>query len=107
MFRAPRDHRVLDRAFLQVIEHLIAGDLSLTCDFENFVEIVGIEIGNAPGADFSGTDQLLERRHRLGQWDAAAPVQQVTIETVGFKPGQRTFARGNGAAPRCIAGQHF
>ena len=66
MFRAPRDHRVLDRAFLQVIEHLIAGDFPLTGDSKKFVEIVGIEIGNAPGADFSGADQLFERRHRLG-----------------------------------------
>ena len=53
VFGAPRDHRVFDRAPLQVIEHLVAGDPSLACDFENFVEIVGIEIGNAPGTDFT------------------------------------------------------
>ena len=38
---APRDHRVLDRALLQMIEHLVAGDLALARDIEQFVEIVG------------------------------------------------------------------
>ena len=51
---APRNHRVLDRAFLQMIEHLVAGDPALARDREQFVEIVGIEIADAPGADFSG-----------------------------------------------------
>ena len=51
---APRDHRVLDRALLQMIEHLVAGDLALARDIEQFVEIVSVEIADAPGADFSG-----------------------------------------------------
>ena len=37
---APRDHRVLDRALLQMIEHLVAGDLALARDIEQFVEII-------------------------------------------------------------------
>ena len=37
---APRDDRVLDRALLQMVEHLVAGDLALARDIEQFVEIV-------------------------------------------------------------------
>ena len=52
---APWDHRVLDRAFLQMIEHLVAGDLALARDRQQLVEIVGVEIADAPGADLSRT----------------------------------------------------
>ena len=66
---APRDHRVLDRTFLQMIEHLIAGDAAIAGDIAQFVEIVGIEIAHAPGADFSGRDQFVERRDGVFQGD--------------------------------------
>ena len=36
---------MLDRALLQMIEHLIARDAAFAGDVENFVEIVGVEIG--------------------------------------------------------------
>ena len=104
---APRDHRVLDRAFLQMIEHLVAGDLALARDRQQFVEIVGVEIADAPGADFSGSDQFVERRHRLLERIGAAPVQQIAIELVGLQPLQRTLAGGDGAAPRGVARQHL
>src|SRR6478735_2182270 len=50
---APRDHPVFDRALLQMIEHLVAGDLALARDRQQFAEIVGVEIADAPGGDFS------------------------------------------------------
>src|SRR5256885_2190933 len=40
MLLAPRDHGVLDRALLQMIEHLIAGDFSLARHRVQVVEIV-------------------------------------------------------------------
>src|SRR3954449_154292 len=49
MLLTPGDHRMLDRALLEMVEHLIAGDAALVRDAENFVEIIGIEIRNAPG----------------------------------------------------------
>ena len=52
---APRDHRVLDGAFLQMIEHLVTGDLALARDIEQFVEIVAIEIADAPRTDLPGS----------------------------------------------------
>ncbi len=63
---APRNHRMLDRALLQMIEHLIAGDLALAGNLEHLVEIVGVEIADAPETDLSLADQLLERDNRFG-----------------------------------------
>jgi hypothetical protein len=41
---APRDHSMLDHAFLHMTKHLVAGDPALARDRQQFVEIVGIEI---------------------------------------------------------------
>src|SRR5215813_9620041 len=46
---APGNHRVLDRALLEVIEHLIAGDPALACNRQHLVEIISVEVGHAPG----------------------------------------------------------
>ena len=70
---APRDHRVLDRAFLQMIEHLVAGDLALARDIEQFVEIVGVEIADAPGADLSA---------------ATSSSKAATVSASGYEPRQ-------------------
>jgi hypothetical protein len=67
MFDAPRDHRVLDRAFLQMIKHLVACDLALARDTQDLVEVVGVEIADAPCADFSVGKELFERRDRFGK----------------------------------------
>ena len=83
---APRDHRVLDRALLQMIEHLVAGDLARARDIEQFVKIVCIEIADAPSADFPRANQFVERRHRFLEWIRATPVQQVAIEVIGLQP---------------------
>ena len=48
MLLAPRDHGVFDRAFLQVIQHLVAGNPALTRDRMQVIEIVDIEIADAP-----------------------------------------------------------
>src|SRR3569623_2055665 len=45
---APWDHRMLDGALLQMIKHLIAGDVALACNVINLLQIVGIEIADAP-----------------------------------------------------------
>ena len=49
MLLAPWDHRVLDRALAQMVEHLIAGDLAGSPAIgQHLVEIVDIEIADAP-----------------------------------------------------------
>ena len=98
---------MLDGALLQMIEHLIAGDLALAGNIKHFIEIVAIEIADAPGADFAGADQFLERGNGFRQRIRSAPVQQITIEPVGFQPLQRTLAGRDGAAPRRVARQDF
>src|SRR5438045_5877394 len=59
---APRKHGVLDRALVQVIQHLVAGDLARARHRRDFIEIARIEIADAPTADFPGADQVLEGR---------------------------------------------
>ena len=34
-------------------------------------------------------------------------MQKIAIEAIGLQPLQRSFAGGDGAAPRCVARQHF
>lgn len=104
---APRDHGVLDRAFLQMIEHLIAGDLPLACDGKQLVEIVLIEIADAPGTDLSRRDEFVERRDRFLERIGAAPVQQIAVEVIGTEPFQRSLAGRDGAASRGVARQYF
>src|SRR6202035_5173009 len=47
---APWDHRMLDRALLQMVEHLVAGDLAPAGNRQHLVEVAGVEIADAPGA---------------------------------------------------------
>src|SRR5258708_16137475 len=63
MLLAPWHHRVFDRALLQMIEHLVAGDLALARNLEHLIEIVDVKIADAPGADFPLADQFLESWH--------------------------------------------
>ena len=65
---APRDHRMLDRPLTQMVEHLIAGWMACPRNPLDFVEIVHIEIADAPRQDLSvgakpleGGDRILKR----------------------------------------------
>ena len=42
VFGAPRNHRMLDRALLQMVKNLVAGDFSFARDLKEFIQIVGI-----------------------------------------------------------------
>ena len=44
---------MLDRAFLQMVEDLIAGDAPGPAIAQRLVEIVGVEVADAPGADLA------------------------------------------------------
>src|SRR5260370_30693543 len=89
------------------MERLVAGDPPLPGARQHFTEIVGIEIADAPAADFPGAHQLLERSDGFRQRIRPTPMQQIAIEPVGFQPRQRTLARRYGAAPRGVARQNF
>ena len=104
---APWYHRMLDRALLQMIEHLIAGDPALARYSEHLVEIIDIEIADAPCADLAGVREFLERRNGFRERVRSAPMQQIAIEPVGLQSFQRALASCNGATPRGVARQHL
>ncbi len=87
----PGQKVVLNAAAVQVVQDLIggAGAAARACQF---LHVGDIEVGDAPMADLAGRDQRLHRLHRLGEWHAAAPVQQIEVEPVGVQPLQALLA---------------
>ena len=79
---------MLDRALLQVIQHLIVGWMSRAGDRCDFFEVVDVEIADAPGADLALGRERLEPGNGLLERHAAPPVQQVAIEPVCAQPAQ-------------------
>src|ERR1041385_9152997 len=90
---APRDHAVLDRALVEVVEDLVARDLAGAGNRERLVEVVVVEVRHAPRADLALGDELVERAERLGEWVRAAPVEEVKIDVIGAQPAQARLAR--------------
>ena len=104
---APGNDAVLDAAFLQVVEHLIAGDAAGSGDAFRLVEVVRVEIADAPRADLAGAHEILESGDCFRQRVAAAPVQQVAIEPVGLQAGKRCLAGGDRAPAGRVLGHHL
>ena len=103
---APRDHGVLDRALLQMVEHLVAGDLA--------------GAGDASASSRSSTSKLLTPQERIlpaapasrtRRWsppaDGAAPVQQVAVEPVGPQARERALAGGEVPRRDALLGSTF
>ena len=74
---------MLDRAFLQMVEDLVACNSVRTCDVQRIIEIGNVEIAHTPGEDLARTDKLLEAGESFAQWDPAAPVEQIAVEAIG------------------------
>ena len=98
---------MLDGALSQVVQHLVAGGMSGTGYFADFIEVVDVEIAHAPGADLAVSREHLECPHRLLERIAAAPMQQIAIQAVRLQARQRLLAREDGAAPRRVARQYL
>ena len=64
---APGQHGVLDRALLQVVEDLVAGDAALAGDRPRLLEVGHVEVAHAPGEDLALAPELLEGRDRVLQ----------------------------------------
>ena len=64
---APGEHGVLDGAFLEMVEDLVAGDAALAGDLQGLLQVGLIEIAHAPGQDLPLAPKLLEGRDRLLQ----------------------------------------
>ena len=57
---APGEHGVLDGAFLEMVEDLVAGDAACAGDPQGLLEVRNIEIAHAPGQDLPFAPKLLE-----------------------------------------------
>src|SRR5205807_4901519 len=97
MLAAERGEAPLDRAFAQVIEDLVRGALLALGNDQQLFDVVDVEVGNTPADDLAVAPQALERSHRLSQRDAAAPVQQIQVETVGSEALEAALAGGDRA----------
>jgi hypothetical protein len=96
---------VLDRALLQVIQHLIARRHGT--GVREFLKIAHVEVADSPGKDFAVALQLLEGADGFLERVAAAPMQQITVKTIGLEVLQRFFAGIERAAVRGVAGEHL
>ena len=98
--RAPhtRGHGVLDRALVQVVEDLVAGEAALAGDLPGLIEVGHVEVAHAPGEDLPRAAELLEGGERVLERVRAAPVQEVAVQPVGPEAGERPLA-GRAAVP--------
>jgi len=94
----PGEHGVLDGARLQMVEDLIADQTTISSNVPDLFKVRHIEVTDAPGEDLTLMLQLLEGRDRLLQRVLAAPVQQVSIQPVGFQARERLLTGHLGPA---------
>src|SRR5258705_5777688 len=107
MLLAPWNHCVLDRALLQMVQDLVAGDTAVADDLPGFVQIRHVEVAHAPGQDLALALKLLESRERVLERILAAPVQEIAVEAIGLQPSQRSFAGQHRSLARRILGENL
>src|ERR1051325_4101353 len=98
---------MLDRPLLQVIEDLVAGDPVLSGDRDRPLQLVDVEVADAPGADLPVRDQVLERLDRAPERMLGRPVEEVDVEVVRAKPSEARLAGSHDAGVRGVPGQHL
>src|ERR1700727_737349 len=83
---------MFDRAFLQMIEYLIADNARFAGNLQCLFKIRYVEVAHAIGKYLALCTEGLKRRKRVFQRMRAAPVQQVAIQPVGLEVGKRSLA---------------
>src|ERR1700727_2879586 len=83
---------MFDRAFLQMIEYLIADNPRFAGNLLCLFKIRYVEVAHAIGKYLALCTERVECRKRVLQWMRSAPVQQVAIEPVGLEVGERSLA---------------
>ena len=83
---------MFDRAFLQMIEHLIADNARFAGNLLCLFKIRYVEVAHAIGKYLALCTEGVERRKRVFQRMRSAPVQQVAIQPVGLEVGERSLA---------------
>ena len=104
---APWGHAMLDRALTQVIQHLVASRLGRPRNPADLVEIVHVEIADAPRQNLAVCVEPLEGGDRVRERMRPAPMQKIAIEAVSLEPLKRTLARGDRPIPRRVVRQDF
>ena len=92
MVLAPGQHGVLDRALLQMVEDLVAGDPALAAGFPGGIEVGHVEVADAPGQDLALLAEPLEAREGVLERVRAGPVQEVAVQPVGAQARERPLA---------------
>src|ERR1700722_20563821 len=100
MFLTPGNDRVFNGTFVQVIQSLIAGELTFSGKVPDFFEVRHVKVAHAPGENLSVLPQLFEGRYGFLKRISTAPVQEVTIQPVRPEPAQRSLAGRNRCPPR-------
>src|ERR1700761_9484319 len=98
---------MLDRAFLQMIKHLIADNARSAGNLPCLFKIRYVEVAHTIGAYFALLTERVERRKRVLQRMRSAPVQQVAIQPVGLEVAERSLASDLRPQPGGILLQHL
>src|SRR5436190_2021562 len=80
---------VLDRALLQMVEDLIAGETARAGDFQGLLEVRDVEIAHTPGEDLPRLLEMLEGSDGVFQGMRPAPVEEVTVQPIGLEASKR------------------
>src|SRR5580704_12901306 len=99
MCLTPRNDSVFNGTFVQVIENLIAGELTFSGKVPDLFQVWNVEVAHAPGKNLPVLPQLFEGRYGFLKRISAAPVQEVTIQAIRLEPTQRSFASRNRCTP--------
>src|SRR4051812_16657606 len=83
---------MFDRAFLQMIEHLIADNARFAGNLPCLFKIRHVEVAHAIGEYFALLAKRIESRKRVLQRMWSAPVQQVAIQPVSLEVIERSLA---------------
>jgi hypothetical protein len=97
----------IDAALADGILHLIDQRLIAVGQRQPLGHVLHVEIGDAEGADLARLHQIVEPGHRLGEWDRAAPMQQIEIDAIGLHPFQRGLASLDRSSAGGVLRQHL
>ena len=98
---------MFDRAFLQMIEYLIADNARFAGNLLSLFKIRHVEIAQAIGEYFALLAERVESRKRVLQRMRSAPVQQVAIQPISLEVSERSLASDLCAQSGGILWQHL